>query len=61
MVDSLSAAIGAQIGSPYLRPSYRDFEIKQTLENCKLSFDLLDAARLFDVVLHALSRGRLVG
>ena len=25
------------------------------------SFDLLDAARLFDVVLHALSRGRLVG
>jgi carbamoyltransferase len=57
----LSAVIAAQIGSPYLGPSYSDREIKETLENCKLSFDLLHADRLFDVVLHALSRGRLVG
>jgi len=54
-------AIPALVGSPYLGPSYTDLEIKRTLENCKLSFDLLHADRLFDVVLHALSRGRLVG
>jgi predicted NodU family carbamoyl transferase len=50
-----------EIGSPYLGPSYTDAEIKQTIENCKLSFDLLHDDRLFEVVLHALSRGRLIG
>ena len=50
-----------EIGSPYLGPSYTDAEIKQTIENCKLSFDLLHDERMFDVVLHALSRGRLIG
>jgi predicted NodU family carbamoyl transferase len=49
------------VGSPYLGPSYSDTEIKQTLENCKLSFDLLHEERLFDVVLRSLGRGRLVG
>ncbi|HUE86840.1 MAG TPA: carbamoyltransferase C-terminal domain-containing protein [Vicinamibacterales bacterium] len=49
------------IGSPYLGPSYTDQEIKGTLENCKLSFDLLHDDRLFELVLHQLSRGRLVG
>jgi predicted NodU family carbamoyl transferase len=49
------------VGSPYLGPSYTDLEIKQTLENCKLSFDLLHEDRLIDVILHALSRGRLIG
>jgi predicted NodU family carbamoyl transferase len=63
------AAIGAalvaggdgDVSSPYLGPSYADQDIKATLENCKLSFDLLHDDRLFDLVLHQLSRGRLVG
>jgi carbamoyltransferase len=55
------AELDALIASPYLGPSYGDLEIKQTLENCKLSFDLLHDDRLFDIVLHQLSRGRLVG
>jgi carbamoyltransferase len=56
-----SDRINAAVGSPYLGPSYSDSEIKATLENCKLSFDLLHEERLMDVVLHALSRGRLAG
>jgi carbamoyltransferase len=56
-----SGRIAAAVGSPYLGPSYPDTEIKATLENCKLSFDLLHEERLLDVVLHALSRGRLAG
>jgi carbamoyltransferase len=56
-----ASGAGAAVGSPYLGPSYSDVEIKATLENCKLSFDLLHEERLLDVVLHALSRGRLVG
>lgn len=49
------------VESPYLGPSYSNDEIKSTLENCKLSFDLLLEERLMDDVLHAVSRGRLVG
>jgi predicted NodU family carbamoyl transferase len=49
------------VGSPYLGPSYTDQEIKATLENCKLSFDLIHDDALFGLVLHQLSRGRLVG
>jgi predicted NodU family carbamoyl transferase len=49
------------VGSPYLGPSYTDQEIKGTLENCKLSFDLTHDEALFGLVLHQLSRGRLVG
>ena len=51
----------ADVSSPYLGPSYTDQEIKATLENCKLSFDLLHEDRLVDLVLHQLSRGRLIG
>jgi carbamoyltransferase len=51
----------SDIGSPYLGPSYSDQEIKGTLENCKLSFDLVHDDALFGLVLHQLSRGRLVG
>jgi predicted NodU family carbamoyl transferase len=62
---ALGAALVAggrgHVASPYLGPSYSDQEIKDTLENCKLSFDLLHDDRLFDLVLHQLSRGRLVG
>lgn len=54
-----SGAGGA--GSPYLGPDYTDQEIKATFENCKLSFDLLHDDRLFELVLHQLLRGRLVG
>ena len=49
------------VGSPYLGPSYPDQEIKATLENCKLSFDLVHDDALFGLVLHQLARGRLVG
>ena len=62
---ALGAAIVAggtgNVASPYLGPSYTDQEIKGTLENCKLSFDLLHEDRLFDLALHQLSRGRLMG
>jgi predicted NodU family carbamoyl transferase len=51
----------AEVGSPYLGPSYTDQEIKGTLENCKLSFDLVHDDALFGLVLHQLARGRMVG
>ena len=51
----------ADVSSPYLGPRYSDEEIKSTLENCKLSFDLLQEDRLIDLVVHQLSRGRMVG
>jgi len=52
---------GSPVGSPYLGPEYSDPQIKEALENCKLSYDLRREDRLMDDVLHALSRGRLVG
>jgi carbamoyltransferase len=51
----------SSVGSPYLGPDYADTQIKEALENCKLSYDLRREDRLMDDVLHALSRGRLVG
>lgn len=56
-----AGATSADIGSPYLGPSYTSQEIKATLENCKLSFDLLHDDALLEVSLHALFRGRLIG
>jgi carbamoyltransferase len=50
-----------EIGSPYLGPAYAAGEIKETLDNCKLSYDLLHEDRLLDEVLQDLARGRLVG
>lgn len=61
MLAGSAADIRTDVGSPYLGPSYTDAEIKQTLENCKLSFDLLHDDRIFDAVLHAIKRGQLVG
>jgi carbamoyltransferase len=55
------ASGGASVASPYLGPEYSDAEIKDALDNCKLSYDLLREDRLIDDVLYALSRGRLVG
>jgi carbamoyltransferase len=49
------------VGSPYLGPAYTDAHIKDVLDNCKLSYDLLREERLTDDVLQALARGRLVG
>jgi carbamoyltransferase len=49
------------IGSPYLGPGYSNAEIKEVLDNCKLSYDFVQGDRLNDAVIHALSRGRLVG
>ncbi len=64
---SLGAAIVAgaratpEVRSPYLGPSYDDVEIKEALENCKLSYDLQREEKLIDEVIRALSRGRLIG
>ncbi len=49
------------IGSPYLGPAYSDAQVKEALDNCKLSYDLLREDRVIDEVLQALSRGRLIG
>lgn len=48
-------------GSPYLGPGYSDGQIKEALDNCKLSYDFVQGDRLNDAVIHALVRGRLVG
>jgi carbamoyltransferase len=48
-------------GSPYLGPGYSDDEIKEALDNCKLSYDFQPGDRLNEIVTQALSRGRLVG
>jgi predicted NodU family carbamoyl transferase len=58
---ALLLANGGDVSSPYLGPSYPDQEIKSTLENCKLSFDLLHEERVIEIALHQLARGRLVG
>jgi carbamoyltransferase len=55
------AAGSAPIGSPYLGPSYSAAHIKESLDNCKLSYDLLHEERLLDEVVRALAHGRLIG
>ncbi|MGQ0734955.1 MAG: carbamoyltransferase C-terminal domain-containing protein [Acidobacteriota bacterium] len=55
------APVPALVASPYLGPAYQDTEIKEALENCKLSYNLMREQQLVDAVLHALSRGQLVG
>ena len=54
-------ASAAQLGSAYLGPSYTGDQIKEALDNCKLSYDLIREDRLMNDVLTALARGRLVG
>lgn len=57
-----SARLGSEvIGSPYLGPGYSDAQIKEALENCKLSYDYLKGDRVNDAVIHALSHGCLIG
>jgi carbamoyltransferase len=49
------------IASPYLGPEYGFESIKEALDNCKLSYDLLRGDKVYETVIHALSRGRLIG
>ncbi|MEW6320168.1 MAG: carbamoyltransferase C-terminal domain-containing protein [Acidobacteriota bacterium] len=49
------------IGSPFLGPSYTREQVKQTLDNCKLSYDVLPEGRVQATVIDALSRGQLAG
>ncbi len=49
------------IGSPYLGPGYGDAQIKEALDNCKLSYDFVAGDRLNEAVITALARGRLCG
>jgi carbamoyltransferase len=60
---ALTAAASASpcLASPYLGPGYDAAAVKEALDNCKLSYDLLRPEKLYDVTLHALGRGRLVG
>jgi carbamoyltransferase len=55
------SALRGCTGSPYLGPGYSDDEIKEALDNCKLSYDFQPGDRLNEMVLQALSRGRLIG
>ena len=47
--------------SPFLGPRYEFEEIKQTLDNCKLSYECLTEREVIDVAVDALLRGQLVG
>ena len=47
--------------SPFLGPESSSSEIKHALENCKLSYGLLDEARLIEQTVEALAGGQLVG
>jgi carbamoyltransferase len=46
--------------SPFLGPGYDNHDIKGVLENCKLSYAVLDDERLISAVVSALQRGQLV-
>ena len=58
---SHQSALGGCAASPYLGPGYSDDEIKEALDNCKLSYDFQPGDRLNETVIQALSRGRLIG
>jgi carbamoyltransferase len=56
-----SEIASTEVGSPYLGPAYTSTHIKEDLDNCKLSYDLLHDERLLDDVVRALAGGRLIG
>jgi carbamoyltransferase len=56
-----ATASSDRLGSAYLGPAYSDGQIKEALDNCKLSYDLIREDRLLGDVLTSLARGRLVG
>ncbi len=45
---------------PFLGPEYGSHEIKETLENCKLQYDLVPGDGAIEVVVRALMKGTLV-
>ena len=47
--------------SPFLGPEYDSEEIKRTLDNCKLSYEVLDESQLIETTVAALTRGELIG
>ena len=47
--------------SPFLGPEYSVEEIKQTLDNCKLSYECLSDSGVVETAARALVRGQLVG
>jgi carbamoyltransferase len=49
------------LASPFLGPAYSHQHVKDTLDNCKLSYVLLNEDRLLERVIDALARGWLVG
>jgi carbamoyltransferase len=61
LVVSNSGLSAAAVASPYLGPGYTDAEVKGAIESCKLAFDLQREEQVMEIVLRALSRGRLVG
>lgn len=44
----------------FLGPSYDDSDVKQLLDNCKLTYDYVDDGRLTAIVAEAIARGLLV-
>lgn len=49
------------LSSPFLGPGYSLTRVKETLDNCKLSYSLPGEDRLLEDVVDALARGWLVG
>jgi carbamoyltransferase len=47
--------------SPFLGPAYSSYETKETLENCKLQYDLEVGEGAIDAAVSALQKGTLVG
>lgn len=47
--------------SPFLGPKYDAEAIKQTLDNCKLSYECASEREVIDITIDALRRGQLVG
>ncbi len=57
----LASGCAPQQVSPFLGPTYREDEIKATLDNCKLPYAWESDEAITDAVVGALSRGELVG
>ena len=56
------AGIGPARVSAFLGPSYdAETDIKATLDNCKLHYDLVGEGAVIDTAIHHLQQGRLVG
>ncbi len=49
------------LSSPFLGPGYSLSRVKEALDNCKLSYALLDEDRLLEAAVDAMARGWLVG